>query len=470
MTPPSISARLRGIANRLRQAREIATFRRATQHATLLAVGLWTVVVLGPPLFHRAFGVPVAAGWGFVAVWLLLFTVVARAASGPWGVPARPNTAAGVAGTLLYLSTLIAPPWLAIALWLGAAIALGQGIGLSLRLVERVVPTALQPTARGWLATSMTLSATLPLLSLWQLTTTGVRVAVGGAAVTTSWAGLAVLRLHRDHLTDFALKRARDAAQTNDQADRPLLEVADVEVSYGPVQVLFGVDLQVHAGEVVGLLGTNGAGKSTVLKAIAGHLRPSRGSIRVDGVDVTGMLPDELARHGVALVPGGRAVFRDLSVDDNLRMGAFLEHDAERVRATTARIFALFPQLLERRSTLAGALSGGEQQMLAIAQTLYLRPRVLMIDELSLGLAPTVVADLLEVVRALAAEGVGIVLVEQSVNVALKITDRVVFLEKGTARFEGPAADLLQRPDVLRSVFLQGAEATLRTGSTVEAA
>ena len=239
----------------------------------------------------------------------------------------------------------------------------------------------------------------------------------------------------------------------------PLLRAQDVDVSYGQLQVLFGVDLDVHDGEIVALLGTNGAGKSTLLKAVCG-LSSSSGDITLDGRRIGGRSPEQIVRDGVALMPGGKAVFPTLSVADHLRLSCWtFRKDSARIDEDLAEVHRLFPILEERRSQLAGDLSGGEQQQLALAMTLLLRPRVLLIDELSLGLSPLVVAALCDVVRTLNQGGMTIVVVEQSVNVALTLAERAVFMEKGTVRFEGPTRELLERPDLLRSVFIEGAGA-----------
>jgi ABC-type branched-subunit amino acid transport system ATPase component/ABC-type branched-subunit amino acid transport system permease subunit len=253
-----------------------------------------------------------------------------------------------------------------------------------------------------------------------------------------------------------APRRPRDDMVHSERA--PLLRCAGVDVSYGQVQVLFGVDFSVAEGEIVGLLGTNGAGKSTLLKAVSGLLRSGGGVVEIGGSSVKGISADNIAKQGVALVPGGKGVFPTLTVAENLRLaGWLLRHDRARQSAAREEVLDLFPILRERYHEMAGNLSGGEQQMLTLAQAFMNRPRLLMIDELSLGLAPTVVAQLLDVVRTIHASGTTVVLVEQSVNLALTLAERAVFMEKGEVRFTGPAAELLERPDILRSVFLSGA-------------
>lgn len=250
-----------------------------------------------------------------------------------------------------------------------------------------------------------------------------------------------------------------DAGNSPTAGQQPLLAARNVDVSYGRLQVLFGVDLEVQEGEIVALLGTNGAGKSTLLKAICG-LSPSRGEITLAGDSIHGQAAEDTVRSGVALMPGGKAIFPTLTVAEHLRLSTWtFRSDRDRIDTDIAKIHDMFPILKERSNQLAGDLSGGEQQQLALAMTLMLRPKVLLIDELSLGLAPMVVAMLCGIVRQLNREGITVIVVEQSVNVALTLAERAVFLEKGECRFEGPTADLLERPDVLRSVFLQGASA-----------
>jgi branched-chain amino acid transport system ATP-binding protein len=248
--------------------------------------------------------------------------------------------------------------------------------------------------------------------------------------------------------------------------DEPLLSCRGIDMAYGPVQILFKVDFDVHRHEIVALLGTNGAGKSTLLKGICGLVRPKRGTVVFEGADVTSLPADVTTRRGISLMPGGKGVFPTLSVQENLRLAAWLiRDDHSRVEAARREVTELFPILEERATQLAGNLSGGEQQMLALAGALMTRPTLLMIDELSLGLAPTIVARLLEVVKEVHRRGTTIVIVEQSVNVALNLAERAVFMEKGEVRFEGRTAELLERPDILRSVFIAGANGVSSSGN-----
>ena len=243
-----------------------------------------------------------------------------------------------------------------------------------------------------------------------------------------------------------------------------LLSCRGIDMAYGPVQILFDVDFDVERGEIVALLGTNGAGKSTLLKGICGLVRPTAGTVLFDGEDVTKLSADVTTHRGISLMPGGKGVFPTLSVTENLRLAGWLiRKDQDRLDAAKAEVEALFPILKQRSSQMAGNLSGGEQQMLALGGALMTRPELLMIDELSLGLAPTIVAQLLEVVQEIHQRGTTIVIVEQSVNVALNLAERAVFMEKGEVRFTGPAQELLDRPDILRSVFISGASAGVET-------
>jgi ABC-type branched-subunit amino acid transport system ATPase component len=250
----------------------------------------------------------------------------------------------------------------------------------------------------------------------------------------------------------------RRRAQAGRDAGTPLLECIGLEVAYGRTQILFDVSIDVDEGEVLAVLGTNGAGKSTLLRAITGLTLPKGGQVLLDGRDVTGTSPVKMASLGVAQMPGGRGIFPDLSVGENLRMATWsFRGDKARGKRATERALDLFPALSTRLADRAGLLSGGQQQMLALAQAFIPEPRLLLVDELSLGLAPVVVMELLDVVRRLRNEGVGVVLVEQSAELALQVADRAVFLEKGETRFSGPAREILERGDLVRSVFLSGA-------------
>ena len=236
-----------------------------------------------------------------------------------------------------------------------------------------------------------------------------------------------------------------------------MLEASSVDFSYGRLQVLFDVSLSVGEKEILALLGTNGAGKSTLLRVLGGLETPDRGSVRFNGEDVTGVPAERRAAMGLVLVPGGKGVFPSLTVMDNLRAGAFtFIYDKQLLRDRLDAVLSQFPVLASKLPQTAGSLSGGEQHMLALAKALLLEPSVLLIDELTGGLAPQVVDELLGLLTRLRDGGTTLVLVEQSLNVAAAVADRALFLEKGTLRFEGSPRDLLDRPDLARAVFLAG--------------
>jgi branched-chain amino acid transport system ATP-binding protein len=243
-----------------------------------------------------------------------------------------------------------------------------------------------------------------------------------------------------------------------------LLVCRDVDVAYDGVQVLFGVDFDVEEGQIIALLGTNGAGKSTLLRAISGVQEASSGGIVFDGRDITHMPPHEIAARGVISMPGGRGIFPGLSVRENLLLGTWMAEDEGEVETQLGEVLELFPILGDRLDSMASTLSGGEQQQLSLAQAFLAKPRLLMIDELSLGLSPAVVGELLETVRRIHERGVTIIVVEQSVNVALTLAEKAIFMEKGEVRFFGDTADLLARPDILRAVYVKG------TGALTEGA
>ncbi|HMC39398.1 MAG TPA: ABC transporter ATP-binding protein [Acidimicrobiales bacterium] len=236
-----------------------------------------------------------------------------------------------------------------------------------------------------------------------------------------------------------------------------VLGAHDIDFSYGRVQVLFDMHLELRRGEALALLGTNGAGKSTLLRVICGLEPPGRGSVFLDGEDITGVAAERLAAKGLVLISGGRTVFPDMTVAENLdiqslivrRRGAWLKE-------RRARALDMFPRLRERLGQKAGSLSGGEQQQLALAKAILLDPKILCIDELSLGLAPVVVQHLLQTVRDIHASGVSVILVEQSLNIAAAVCERAIFMEKGSTRFEGVTSELLERDDIARAVFLGG--------------
>ena len=231
----------------------------------------------------------------------------------------------------------------------------------------------------------------------------------------------------------------------------PLLEVRGLKVAYGGINAVKGIDLDVRAGEMVALIGANGAGKTTTLKALAGLLAPAAGSVRYDGQNVTGTPAFALVRRGLALVPEGRGVFARLTVEENLAMGAYIRNDKAAIATDCEHAYTTFPRLAERRHQLAGTLSGGEQQMLAIARALMCKPRLLLLDEPSMGLAPIVVQKIFETIRTVAREGVTLLLIEQNARLALQTCDRGYVMESGLITLSGEAKALLDNPDVRRA-------------------
>jgi branched-chain amino acid transport system ATP-binding protein len=235
-----------------------------------------------------------------------------------------------------------------------------------------------------------------------------------------------------------------------------LLELREVRAGYGAIQILQGVTLHVDAGEVVSVIGPNGAGKSTTFKVIMGFITYLGGDIVFDGRGIVGQTPDRILALGLGYVPQGRVVFTQMTVRENLEMGAYLERDKATIEARMDFVYGLFPRLRERRRQLAGTMSGGEQQMLAMARALMMRPRMMMLDEPSLGLSPRFVDELFDKIVELARGGLTVMLVEQNAARALEISDRAYVLELGRNRFEGSGQQLLDDPEV-RRLYLGGA-------------
>jgi branched-chain amino acid transport system ATP-binding protein len=230
-----------------------------------------------------------------------------------------------------------------------------------------------------------------------------------------------------------------------------LLIVENLSVFYGSIEALRGISLHVDEGEVVTLIGANGAGKSTTLRTISGLLEPKRGSIRFAGQAIQGWAPHRVVKCGLVQVPEGREIFANLTVDENLQLAAFLRKDKAAIRADRERALELFPRVRERLRQQAGTLSGGEQQMLAIARALVARPKLLMLDEPSLGLAPQLVRSIFQVIREINREGTTILLVEQNANMALQVANRAYVIEVGQIRMEGPATQLAASDEVRKA-------------------
>jgi branched-chain amino acid transport system ATP-binding protein len=230
-----------------------------------------------------------------------------------------------------------------------------------------------------------------------------------------------------------------------------LLELDNLGISYGAIQAVRNLNLEIASGEIVTLIGANGAGKSTTLRAISRLLKVREGCIRFDGRDITTQPPDAVVRSGIAQSPEGRQVLALQTVQDNLELGAYVRHDRAAIKADIARMYQLFPRLGERRQQSAGTLSGGEQQMLAIARALMSRPRLLLLDEPSLGLAPLIVLEIFSIIRNLNAEGTTILLVEQNAKLAMQHSHRTYVLEAGQITFSGPSLELLSDARVLHA-------------------
>jgi len=237
-----------------------------------------------------------------------------------------------------------------------------------------------------------------------------------------------------------------------------VLEVDRVDVFYGAIQALRGVSLTVHAGEVVALIGANGAGKTTTLRTISGLLTPTAGTIRFEGRPIQGAAAESIVARGITQVPEGRRIFAELTVEENLRIGAYLVSDRARLATGFERVYGLFPRLQERRRQLGGTLSGGEQQMLAFARALMAGPRLLLLDEPSLGLAPQLVEEVAQVIAAFRGAGITVLLVEQNARLALSLADRGYVLERGRVVLSDESRRLLTDPEVQRT-YLGGSRA-----------
>ncbi len=383
-----------------------------------------------------------------------------------------PGRVVELAGTLLAVAMLLVtlggltPVFPVMVALFGLAYGLTATLAPALSIaVLSVIPSRMRPHAAALLGVFLT--GVGGLVGVIFLSGIDRRFGITGAVVSLAVPGIAAALLLRstaklvprdlDRMIDEILEQEEVRRITAAGGHLPLLACRRLDFSYGQLQVLFGVDFTVDDGEMVALLGVNGAGKSTLLRAVSGIGLPSRGSVRYRGHDITYLDAERRARLGITQVQGGRAVFGPVSVLDNLRaFGYTLGRDRRAIDDAIAGCFAAFPQLAARRSQHAATLSGGEQQMLGLARALIVRPRLLLIDELSLGLAPVVVAQMLDMVRRINADGTAVVVVEQSVNIALRLADHAYFMEKGEIRFDGPSHELVARDDLLRAVFLEG--------------
>jgi ABC-type branched-subunit amino acid transport system ATPase component/predicted MFS family arabinose efflux permease len=455
-----------------RTAHKVQSLQRIWWSLPFLATSLIGFVALAALLYEQKFGLD-ERGRGIAAAITEPFALVGLV------IGARIATRryiGNVRGLIRFVATIalvtsVASAGFAFAPNVYLAVALNCVISAALAIIGPGVLAALSlaipPRARatGFAIGSLWVIPGLAILPMIGWVADNVTIEVGMLLLIPTFViGSLVLRSTADVIDDdiaqvwqsaaarSAVLHERRSGTTN------LLLLRGVEAGYEHRTVLHGVDLHLDEGEVVALLGTNGAGKSTLLKSISGIVEADRGAIVLDGRDITHAPPNEIAALGIVQMPGGQGVFGSLTVRENLDLAGWTNRrDAVGVRASIAEALATFPTLADRLDDPAGNLSGGQQQMLALAMSFVMRPRILLIDELSLGLAPAVVGQLLPIVRRMAAEGVTVVLVEQSVNVALTVAERAYFLERGTIRFDGPTKELLERPDLLRSVFLAGA-------------
>ena len=232
-----------------------------------------------------------------------------------------------------------------------------------------------------------------------------------------------------------------------------MLKITDLYTNYGAIKALKGISMEVAEGELIAFIGNNGAGKSTLLNTITGRVKAASGKVEFMGTDITNMVPHKIVKMGVTMSPEGREVFQALTVDENLRLGAFTMRDQKRISENYDRVMALFPRLLERRTQVAGTLSGGEQQMLAMGRAMMSDPKLLLLDEPSMGLAPNFVQMIFETVKELNKEGMTILLVEQNANQALKVSDRAYVIETGNIVLSGSASEI-RRSDMVRKAYL----------------
>lgn len=462
-----------------RTVQKVQSLRRIWWSLPFLATALTGFVTLASVLYDREFGLG-ERGRGFAAAIAEPFQLVGIVLGARFVTRNFMNNMKGLIrflswiaiGTSVLLVAFALSPNIATAIAFNCAISaslatLGPGIlvAFSLAIPARARATGFS-VASLWVIPGLVV---LPLIG-WVADKWNVRVGML-VMVPLFIIGSLILRSIAD-VIDADIAQVWRAAAARSEAlyqrragESDLLLVRGVDAGYGGRQVLFGVDIDVKEGEIVALLGTNGAGKSTLLKAISGIVEADRGAVVLDGRDITHAPPNEIAVLGVSQMPGGAGVFGSLSVRENLQLAGWTQRrKRDEVEASTAEVLEMFPILQQRLDDASANLSGGQQQMLALGMAFIARPRVLLIDELSLGLAPIIVGQLLPIVERLAASGVAIIMVEQSVNVALSVAKRAYFLERGTVRFSGPTADLLARPDLLRSVFLSHAS----VGDSVE--
>jgi ABC-type branched-subunit amino acid transport system ATPase component/sugar phosphate permease len=398
-------------------------------------LGLPVAYLVGDRLFRRAPQRPLVLAAGCISLYGLLFSIS------------------------LYMPNL----WMVVALQFLAQAAIAP---LSISIFQTLAATA-PPEMRsicfamfgiyaavfGGFAGAVVLGAISDVRGVtFALTLIGPVCVIGGVLLAV---GSRYVRRDITLVIEDVLERYAEGKRRQSGGDIPALQVHNLDFYYGTNQVLFDVNFEVREGDIVALLGTNGAGKSTLLRAVSGLEHPHRGVIRLFGTNSTYLEAEQVITQGVALLLGGKMTFPGLSVKDNLRVGEYsFRRDSHRARVAFNEAVEMFPELASRLDQPAGTLSGGEQQMLALARVMMTTPRLLMIDELALGLAPMAVDRLMEIVGRVNSAGTTVILVEQSVNRALALARRSIFLERGEIKFDGPTAELIERDDLLRPVFL----------------
>jgi ABC-type branched-subunit amino acid transport system ATPase component/predicted MFS family arabinose efflux permease len=456
---------------------QIKTLRTVIMAFAAMGFGLFTAPVLAALFLQQqyglgSFGRGAVATVGGVAV-LCALPFVGRGYDRLYR--RDPSKALRLVGWMVLPAAAVTPvqyfmpsPWLFAVLSIPGTVLLAAAFAMVGPVITSVVPYRLRGmgSALGSIYVFLIGATGGALLAALLTNAYGPRAAMIILFVpSTVIGGLMILRSSFFINDDLALVVAeiREEREEHDRRTRepeavPALQVNHIDFSYGQVQILFDVSFEVRKGEVLALLGTNGAGKSTILRVCAGLGTPSHGVVRCDGRSITFASPEQRCRMGIQMLPGGRGVWNDLTVAENLEVATFVvRRDAADAQRRIDEVLNLFPELAELREAQAGSLSGGQQQMLALAAVLTREPSILLIDELSLGLAPIIVERLVEAIGTLKKRGLTIVIVEQSLNVAAAIAERAVFLEKGHVRFEGPMRDLIERDDLARAVFL-GAE------------
>ena len=455
-----------------RTVQKVQSLRRIWYSLPFLATGLIGFGTLASLLYDQEFGLDERAR-GIAAAIAEPFQLVGLIVGARWLTKKFAGNVAGLTKVAGYVSLVAAVASAAFALApnIYIAVAVNCAISASLAVLGpatfAVLSLAIPPRARatGFSVASLWIIPGLAILPMigWIADKTSIRIGMLTMIPLFLIGGLIQLSIRNVIMDDIGQVWQSAAARSEALYDRrqgnaKLLLLRGVHSGYDGRMVLQGISMDMEEGEIVALLGTNGAGKSTLLKSISGTVEADKGAIIFDGRDITHAPPHEIAAMGIVQMPGGQGVFGSLTVRENLDLAGWTNRrDRDGVAKARAEVMEMFPILGERLDEPAVNLSGGQQQMVALAMSFIMRPRVLLIDELSLGLAPVIVGQLLPVVQRLAKEGVTVVLVEQSVNIALTVAQRAYFLERGEIRFAGPTAELLNRPDILRSVFLSGA-------------